>query len=205
MLEQNNSIFKFLAAAQALKDPYRQQIFVTLISRNNLSFNDLVHELNISRQKLAYHLQILIKYNIIINFYDKREGIKDHSFYELSSFGKDLLLGSPTKIQENEIELTTPQKKQTSKSNNFRTIHHVEYKSYKNEKMKISKSSITPFEPDQKVIFDPWLGCDIQTIIKKVKKTNKVELPTYRQYYLLHKHPFKQRVEINPKYWTKKV
>jgi hypothetical protein len=200
MLEQNKSNLNFLAAAQALNDPFRQHIFVTLISKNSLSFNDLVHELNISRQKLAYHLQILIKYNIIINFYDKREGVKDHSFYELSSFGKDLLLGSPAKSQENEIDLTISQKKQTLKSNNFRTIHHVKYKSFIHEKLKISKSSITPFEPDKNIIFDPWLGCNIQTIIKKVKKTNKVELPTYRQYYLLHKHPFKKIKDIIPKY-----
>jgi hypothetical protein len=96
-----NQNYKYLfVAAQALQNRYRQQIFSLLVEKNSMSFNDFLKILKISRSKLAYHLNTLIKNNIITNFYDKREGAKDHSFYELSLLGRRLRMGSLPTAQD---------------------------------------------------------------------------------------------------------
>lgn len=203
MVENNNNQkynLKLFAAAQALQNRFRQQIFSLLNEKNNLSFNDLLKKLNLTRPKLAYHLQILLKNNIITNFYDKREGIKDHSFYELSAFSKDLLIESPTRFYDKieSVEKTSIEK--TMHSANFRTIHYVEYKSFKDKPLKFTPDTIYPFKPLKDRYIDPWLGCTIEVVKEKVKKPKIIVLPTARQYYLLHKNSFIKENEIYPKY-----
>jgi hypothetical protein len=46
--------------------------------------------INIERASLAYHIKILTNAGLINNFYDKRLGVKDHSYYEISAFGKNI-------------------------------------------------------------------------------------------------------------------
>lgn len=178
------------AAAQALRNRIRQQIFLELIKKNNQSFNDLVCTLNISQSKLAYHLQIMIDHNIITNFYDKRVGIKDHSFYELSAFGQELLTGTPLNIEpepSDQIEMTNNIK---STSANFRTLHHIEYRSYEKVPLKRTNKSLKPFKVHRTDYFDPWLEFNVKNATMKSKKTKKITLSSTRQYYLSYKHPF---------------
>ena len=80
---ENTLEYNIFGSAQALTNKHRQQIFSLLANKNNLSFNELKEKLGLPQSKLAYHLQILIKYNILNNYYDRREGIKDHSFYDI--------------------------------------------------------------------------------------------------------------------------
>ncbi|MCK5559713.1 MAG: helix-turn-helix transcriptional regulator [Thermoplasmata archaeon] len=81
---------KFVMMLEALAHRIRRNIFSLLIEHPSLSFNQLMTKLKIERASLAYHLGILRKANLINNFYDKREGVKDHSFYELSAFGNKI-------------------------------------------------------------------------------------------------------------------
>ena len=81
---------KFVMMLEALAHRIRRNIFSLLLKHPSLSFNQLMTKLKIERASLAYHLGILRKANLINNFYDKREGVKDHSFYELSAFGNKI-------------------------------------------------------------------------------------------------------------------
>ncbi len=191
----------FTSAAQALRNKFRHQIFSLLAQKNNLSFNDLLKSLNLTRPKLAYHLQILIKYNIIINFYDKRNGVKDHSFYELTDYSKNLLLETRKQFQDNLLNKQIPHSQllaSTSKSSNFRTVRRVEYRSQLNKPVKFTKRSMVPFDPKQDNYLDPLLGCVIKRVNVKSDKPKRVILPTTRQYYILHKNSFIIDNEILP-------
>ena len=81
---------RYTLMVEALANKIRRSIFSILQERPNLSFNQLMKNLKIDRASLAYHLGLLLKADLINNFYDKREGVKDHSFYEISAFGKTL-------------------------------------------------------------------------------------------------------------------
>lgn len=81
---------KFVMMLEALAHRIRRNIFSLLLEHPSLSFNQLMTKLKIERASLAYHLGILRKANLINNFYDKHEGVKDHSFYEISAFGNKI-------------------------------------------------------------------------------------------------------------------
>ena len=194
----NNKVYW---SAQALRNPTRQLIFELLSERNNCSFNELLSYLNIPRQKLAYHLQVLTKYNILSNFYDKREGVKDHSFYELSSFGRELISGMTSanqnlpmaQLKEDNTQLLTPGPA------NFRTIRRVEYKSYTNKALKQTQNSILPMDRDDQKFIDPLIKCVIKNRNPNERNPNKVYLPSLRKYYISYKHPFKLDHDIESK------
>ena len=190
---------KIFSSAQALRNKIRQTIFTLLSSQNSLSFNELMRKLDITRPKLAYHLQILINYNIITNFYDKREGVKDHSYYELSAFGRDLLTSGPffepqtLKVGENgPIEAF-------GTSANFRTIRHIEYKSYEKIPLKRTNNTILPIIKNDFKYFDPILDSEIIKISQQ-KSRKKVILPSFRLNYLSYKNPFKSKTDFKTDY-----
>jgi predicted transcriptional regulator len=79
---------KVVNMAEALANKTRRHIFELLLDSPSLSFNQIMKIMNIDRAALAYHLKILKKAELINNFYDKRQNIKDHSYYEISEFGK---------------------------------------------------------------------------------------------------------------------
>jgi predicted transcriptional regulator len=81
---------EFVVMIDALAHKIRRSIFSLLLEHPSLSFNQIMNTLTIERASLAYHLGILRKAKLINNFYDKREGVKDHSFYEVSTFGKEI-------------------------------------------------------------------------------------------------------------------
>jgi predicted transcriptional regulator len=185
-------------AAQALQNKIRQQIFFLLTNRNNLSFNELKQNLNVTQPKLAYHLQVLINNNIIINFYDKRKGVKDHSFYELSAFSKELITGIFVQPQQ----MSPSDKVENSKdenfgtSSNFRTIQQINYKSYKNTYLKRTSKSLEPVKKEDINYIEPMLGYNIINKPKIEKDTKMITLPSFRKYYLTYKHSFKSDHKI---------
>jgi predicted transcriptional regulator len=188
-------------SAQGLRNQIRQQIFQTLATKNSCSFNELKSYLNIPQPKLAYHLQILIKNNIITNFYDKREGIKDHSFYDLTAFGRELLsdLSSPIQFGTGSPE-ETEQKAISPEFTNFRTINRVEYKSIKNTDLKYSTDGLKVVKEKTRKYFDPLIDCDILIKATHIHSKNKVSLPAMRKYYSSYKNPFTLKQKIEQKY-----
>ncbi len=81
-------------AVEALDDDLRQAIFFVLLKNGELSFTQIMTELEIPRKDssiLSHHLKILEKGALIKNKYAKKEGVDSHSFYDLTEFGEDLL------------------------------------------------------------------------------------------------------------------
>jgi len=136
----------------------------------------------------------MIQNNIITNFYDKRENIKDHSFYELTAFGQELRIegGLISKIkytyEENKIETKEHLPK---KSANFRTIRYPKYKAFDKVAVKINKSEIKPLEGSDLEYNDTFLDITIKRKTKFKRVETRWVLPTPRQYYKLYNHPFK--------------
>ncbi len=162
--------------------------------------------MNITRQKLAYHLQILTNYDIITNFYDKRQGVKDHSFYELSAFGRELLIGISIPKQDAELEQPgsnveiEPDNEQLSRSANFRTISQIKYRPYEKYIIKHSPSKLKQIDPMMTGYIDPWLECKIQNPPDRSNLEIKISLPTQRQHYLSYKRPFRIIKIVNYRY-----
>ena len=189
-----------LWSAQALRNKIRLKIFQLLSTRNSCSFNELINNLNISQPKLAYHLQKLVKFNIITNFYDKRQGVKDHSFYALSDFGRDLI----SRITISSQLSLTPNKNQKENReipefSNFRSIRHLEYKSYQNSTLKRSENTIEPVNNEGKEQFDNLLNCHIITKPSAVKSSQKINIPGFKKYYSSYKNPFITKQKTNKK------
>lgn len=90
MFPNNKLPQKFVNMTEALAHKTRREIFELLLDNPSLSFNQIMKIMNIGRASLAYHLKILANAGLINNFYDKRQGVKDHSYYEISAFGKNI-------------------------------------------------------------------------------------------------------------------
>lgn len=83
-------------AVEALNEDLRQAIFFVLLKNGELSFTQIMTELEIPRKDssiLSHHLKILEKGALIKNKYAKKEGVDSHSFYDLTDFGEDILDG----------------------------------------------------------------------------------------------------------------
>jgi len=88
-------------AVEALNDDLRQAIFFVLLKNGELSFTQIMTELEIPRKDssiLSHHLKILEKGALTTNKYAKKEGVDTHSFYDLTDFGEDILDGLMTTI-----------------------------------------------------------------------------------------------------------
>lgn len=83
-------------AIEALNDDFRLAIFFVLLKNGDLSFTQIMNELEIPRKDsstLSHHLKILEKGGLIKNEYAKKEGLGSYSFYNLTEFGEDILNG----------------------------------------------------------------------------------------------------------------
>lgn len=92
----NEMPIELIRAIEALNDDFRRAIFFVLLKNGNLSFTQIMTELEIPRKDsslLSHHLKILEKGSIIKNEYAKKEGMDSHSFYGLTEFGEDILNG----------------------------------------------------------------------------------------------------------------
>lgn len=81
-------------AIEALNDDFRLAIFFVLLKNGDLSFSQIMTELEIPRKDssiLSHHLKILEKGALVKNEYTKKEGIDSHSFYDLTEFGEEIL------------------------------------------------------------------------------------------------------------------
>lgn len=92
----NEMPIELIRAIEALNDDFRRAIFFVLLKNGNLSFTQIMNELEIPRKDsstLSHHLKILEKGSLIKNEYAKKEGVDSHSFYDLTEFGEDILNG----------------------------------------------------------------------------------------------------------------
>ena len=92
----NELPFELKRAVEALNDDFRLAIFFVLLKHGDLSYTQIMTELEIPRKDssyLSHHLKILEKGALIKNKYAKKEGVDSHSFYELTDFGEDILNG----------------------------------------------------------------------------------------------------------------
>jgi DNA-binding HxlR family transcriptional regulator len=83
-------------AIEALNDDFRLAIFFVLLKNGDLSFTQMMNELELPRKDssiLSHHLKILEKGALVKNEYAKKEGVDSHSFYDLTEFGEDILNG----------------------------------------------------------------------------------------------------------------
>jgi len=83
-------------AIEALNDDLRLAVFFVLLKHGELSFSQIMAELEIPRKDssiLSHHLKILEKGALIKNEFAKKEGMDSHSFYDLTEFGEDVLNG----------------------------------------------------------------------------------------------------------------
>lgn len=80
----------------ALNDKLRLAIFFVLLKYGELSFSQIMNELEIPQEyssKLTYHLKKLEKSALVKNEYAKKEGAEGYSFYNLTEFAEELLNG----------------------------------------------------------------------------------------------------------------
>jgi DNA-binding HxlR family transcriptional regulator len=61
------------------------------LTKEDLSFAELKLKTGLKDNKLYDSLKELMKKGFIVNYYQKREGTDEYSFYQLTSFGKDRL------------------------------------------------------------------------------------------------------------------
>ena len=111
---------EFRKAIGALNDDFRLAIFFVLLKNGNISFTQIMNELEIPRKAssvLSHHLKILEKGALIKNEYAKKEGTDSHSFYDLTEFGEDILNGlmDTLAVPGSEGESIEPLKKMLSK------------------------------------------------------------------------------------------
>lgn len=86
---------------------------VELLKTHDLSFSQIQKIINIDKGTLSYHIKKLLKSALIVNYYQKKEGTNEYSFYQLTGFAKDLLDNiskinpdkEKTKIETNSIEM----------------------------------------------------------------------------------------------------
>lgn len=93
--EYANEMPKELRLAMgALDDDIRLAIFFVILKYGELSFSEIMKELEIPPEqssKLTYHIKKLQKGAMIENEYLKKEGVDSHSFYDITEFGEGLL------------------------------------------------------------------------------------------------------------------
>jgi len=83
-------------AIEAINDDFRLAVFFVLLKHGEMSFSQIMAELEIPRKDssiLSHHLKILEKGALIKNEFAKKEGMDSHSFYNLTDYGEDVLNG----------------------------------------------------------------------------------------------------------------
>ena len=105
---------------KALNDESRQNILLYLLKESSKSFVDISKDLSISKNNLSHHIKTLMRYGLIYNFYDKNKYKNKHSFYELSKFGKKIVMSL--------IELISPNIEEQEEST-FEVVTYVSGKS----------------------------------------------------------------------------
>jgi len=87
--------FELRRAVDALNDDIRLAIFFVLFKYGELSFSQIIKELDIPQEyssKLTYHLKKLQKGALIKNEYVKKENTGVYSFYDITEFGEELVM-----------------------------------------------------------------------------------------------------------------
>jgi len=87
-----------------------------------MPFNFISQKLNVERSKLAYHIRVLKNADLIQNYYEKQENMKNHSFYRLTELGmwvlsNDLELSVESRLYKKITSKTKKDSEQSDKEN----------------------------------------------------------------------------------------
>jgi DNA-binding transcriptional ArsR family regulator len=95
-----------------LSDDTRFAIVLILLKEGSKSFSELAMTLGVPKNALSHHLKVLSRAALIKNYYAKRDGIEDFSFYGSTDLSKDFLekLFADTnayskRVKENELPI----------------------------------------------------------------------------------------------------
>ena len=67
----------------------QQKTIIKLLERTDYSFVELKNKLNISEEILYKKLKELIKLGIVVNYYMRKEGADEYSYYQLTLYYKN--------------------------------------------------------------------------------------------------------------------
>jgi hypothetical protein len=85
-------------------------------------------------------------------------------------------------------------------STNFRTIRHIEYKSYDDFDENTIGPRIKSMKNKGRKYIDPIIDCAIINKSSSSTNSDKINLPAFRKYYKLYKRSFKSDQNIESKY-----
>jgi len=90
----NEMPYELRQAISALNDDIRLAVFFVLFKYGELSFSQIMDELEMQPQyssKLTYHIKKLQKGALIKNEYAKKNDMDSYSFYDITIFGEEIL------------------------------------------------------------------------------------------------------------------
>jgi DNA-binding Lrp family transcriptional regulator len=117
---ENTNISDSMARIYRVLDKkIRYDLLNILRNEGPMPFNFISEALEIDRAKMAYHIRILKEVNLIENYYDKMENVKNHSFYRLTGLGQWILTHdlrlleeskrfSSDRVEQNDVENEQP-------------------------------------------------------------------------------------------------
>jgi DNA-binding transcriptional ArsR family regulator len=84
---------EILSPLKLLADDTRLAIVLTLLKRGDMTFSQLLQVLKVPRNVLSHHLRLLVRAALVRNYYVKKEGASEYSFYGSTSTSKDFVDG----------------------------------------------------------------------------------------------------------------
>jgi DNA-binding HxlR family transcriptional regulator len=78
-------------AMKIFSDDTRFAIILTLLKEGNMSFSELSDVLEIPKNILSHHLKTLVQSAFVKNYYDKKDGTADYSYYESTTLSRDFV------------------------------------------------------------------------------------------------------------------
>jgi len=74
-----------------LCDDTRYAIVLTLLKNGEMSFSKLKETLGISNNALSHHIKVLIQAALVKNYYAKRTGSDEYSYYDTTLLSRDFI------------------------------------------------------------------------------------------------------------------
>lgn len=76
---------------KSLSHNIRFKICINLINRGSLSFSKLIQVLKIDNSKFSNHIKSLEIAGLVQNYYERKEGRRESSFYEMTKLGSNIV------------------------------------------------------------------------------------------------------------------
>ena len=99
-----------------VSDESRQKILSTLLQKSECAYTELKNALELSKGNLNHHLSELLKAGLISKYFNSDKDKPYDSYYTISPFGRDFIIGSfnslspdTQNVTAEQLPLTTPQ------------------------------------------------------------------------------------------------